>query len=103
MGTSQYMSPEQARGDHLGPPADVLGIGAVLFEAATGKIPFGDSTGGRTEGKRYEQLERRAEPVRAHRRVAREFAEAMDGCLEPDPARRPTVDALAKRLRNVIR
>jgi serine/threonine protein kinase len=42
IGTLYYMAPEQARGDELGPAADVWGIGAVLFEAATGKPAFDD-------------------------------------------------------------
>jgi eukaryotic-like serine/threonine-protein kinase len=37
IGTANYMSPEQARGDLLGPPADVWGIGTVLFEVAAGE------------------------------------------------------------------
>ena len=100
MGTLEYLSPEQARGDHLGPPADVWGIGAVLFETATGELPFGYYEGVATdeEPEAYAQLERRADPVRAHRRVPKAFADAVDACLEPDPANRPTVDELMKRL-----
>jgi serine/threonine protein kinase len=40
IGTIYYMAPEQARGGELGPAADVWGIGAVLFEAATGEPAF---------------------------------------------------------------
>jgi serine/threonine protein kinase len=103
IGTDQYMSPEQARGDYLGPAADVWGIGAVLFEAATGEYPFDsfdEETGEEPEREpeRYDQLERRAESVRAHRRVPRKFADAVDSCLEPFPARRPTIDRLARSL-----
>jgi serine/threonine protein kinase len=42
IGTLYYMAPEQARGGELGPAADVWGIGAVLFEAATGEPAFDD-------------------------------------------------------------
>lgn len=105
-GTDQYMAPEQVRGDHLGPATDVWGIGAVLFEAAIARAPFDDDeeTGSGSvfasepDLESYEQLRRRADSVRVHRRVPRAFASAVDSCLDPDPERRPTVEDLARRL-----
>ncbi len=41
VGTAQYMSPEQWRGDSIGPAADVYSLGCVLYEALTGIAPFG--------------------------------------------------------------
>jgi hypothetical protein len=40
IGTPGFMSPEQARGDTVGPPSDIFSLGAVLTVAATGKGPF---------------------------------------------------------------
>ncbi|HVO55707.1 MAG TPA: serine/threonine-protein kinase [Solirubrobacterales bacterium] len=40
VGTAEYMSPEQWRGDSIGPAADVYSLGCVLFEALTGIAPF---------------------------------------------------------------
>ena len=40
VGTAQYMSPEQWRGDSIGPAADVYSLGCVLYEAITGVAPF---------------------------------------------------------------
>jgi serine/threonine protein kinase len=98
IGTANYMSPEQARGDLLGPAADVWGIGTVLFEVAAGEEAF-DAYEDET---RYEQLERRAESIRSHRRVPAAFAVAVDACLEPDPAERPTVKDLTQTLNELV-
>lgn len=93
-GTLEYMSPEQARGDVLGPAADVWGIGAVLHEVLTGDPPFDAPE----EENRYEQLEVRAEPVRRYARVPAAFASLVDRCLEPDPNLRPSLAELTDGL-----
>ena len=125
-GTTQYMAPEQIRGDEVDAATDVWGIGAVLFEAATAEVPFNaeyeetgyddattdetgtegwTSTSGTGTGDRdledYEQLTRRADPVRAHRRVPAAFNDVVARCLEPEPGARPTVAELADTLRTL--
>jgi serine/threonine protein kinase len=114
-GTLHYLAPEQASGATLTPATDVWGIGATLFEAATDELPFhADEAEGSSEGtpasepsdertyervEDYEQLRRRADPVKKHRRVPAEFASIIDDCLEPEPEKRPTVAELSARLR----
>ncbi|MFE7354258.1 serine/threonine-protein kinase [Streptomyces sp. NPDC057543] len=114
VGTFSYLAPEQARGGPLSAAADVWGIGITLYEVATGDVPFNhgdpkDETDNSclTDGSdgsddetddRYPQLEEPAPSIRSRRRLPHDLATAIDSCLRPDPAARPTIPELAAAL-----
>jgi serine/threonine protein kinase len=114
IGTWFYMAPEQARGGVLGPPADVWGLGAVLFEMATGEPAFDDPDydGPSTDGDRepesdgadspYPQLEGRAPRVDERRDdLPLDLVELIDDCLNHLPAQRPSTSEVLARLERV--
>jgi serine/threonine protein kinase len=87
-GTPGFLSPEAARGELLGTPTDVWGIGAVLFHAATGRAP--------------QPVADRVPRVRSLRRLPAGLADAIDAALEPRPEDRPAVGALADALDGAV-
>jgi serine/threonine protein kinase len=40
LGTAAYLSPEQARGQKAGPPADLYALGVVAYQLLTGRLPY---------------------------------------------------------------
>lgn len=44
MGTPDYMSPEQARGDDVGRASDIYALGVVVYEMLVGQLPFSADT-----------------------------------------------------------
>jgi tetratricopeptide (TPR) repeat protein len=98
LGTLGYMAPEQARGEDVGPAADVFALGAMLTEILTGSPPL---TGESPDVLIVRTSLGQVEGPREHRSdVARELDSIARRALASDPARRyADAQAFAKDLR----
>jgi len=82
LGTVGYMSPEQVRAKDLDARTDLFSFGAVLYEAATGTMPFR----GESAGVIFESILNRAPvpAVRLNPDLAADLERIVEKCLEKD-------------------
>jgi eukaryotic-like serine/threonine-protein kinase len=98
LGTSNYLSPEQAGGEPVTPATDIYSLGVVLYELLTGEVPFRGDNLVVVAMKHVTEhppslLEQRAD-------VPPRLALAVERALEKDPALRfASMDAFANELR----
>jgi serine/threonine protein kinase/Flp pilus assembly protein TadD len=85
-GTRSYMTPEQIEGrpvDHL---SDIFSLGIILYEMATGRLPF---RGGTTEAVLAATLKDTPRPpLELNAEIPRHLDRLIRRCLEKDPGRR---------------
>ncbi|MGW9044463.1 serine/threonine-protein kinase [Streptomyces lydicus] len=89
VGSPGFMSPEQVRGEPLGPPCDVFSLGSVLAYAVTGRQPFGTP-----ESAAHALMFRVAEEEPDLTGVPEGLRALISACLAKDPAQRPTPERL---------
>ena len=103
LGTAAYMSPEQAAGEShwTDSRTDIYALGVVLFQLATGELPFRGSH----EMHLYrKQIEDAPELTKLNPHISQDFSTICLQCLERDPNRRYTkAGDVAAELRRYVR
>ncbi len=99
VGSPAWIAPEQVAGMRGDPRSDVFAIGVMLYEMATGELPFGYPT---TSGGLRQRLWMSPRPPRAWRADLPEWLqETILRCLEPQASQRyPSAAHLMFDLRN---
>ena len=101
LGTAEFMSPEQARGDTVDPRSDIYSLGVVGFYALSAGLPFegADAMAGLAR-----HTTDPPPPLRSvSPAVPPRLAEVIDRCLAKDPAQRfPSAAALAEAIGLVL-
>ena len=83
IGTPHYMSPEQWRGEVVDGRADLYGLGVVLFQLLSGKLPY-DGANGWTVGMQHMNA-----PIPSLPPALQYLQRLVDDLLAKDPAARP--------------
>ena len=86
VGSVHYISPEQARGMHIDKRSDIYSLGVVLYEMATGKLPYGGSEAITVAMKHVNQLPRKPKDVNPD--IPQCLNDIILKCLAKDPALR---------------
>ncbi|MCU1689659.1 MAG: protein kinase, partial [Jatrophihabitantaceae bacterium] len=93
-GTAGFLSPEQVRGEDIGPPTDVYALGLVLLECLTGQrcYPGGDVGAALARLFRQPAIPDLDSPL---------VADLLARMVALDPAERPTAESAASMLRGI--
>jgi serine/threonine protein kinase len=91
IGTMAYMSPEQVRGNKVGPASDVFSMGSVICYAASGKDPF-------RAGNAPEQMFKVAYEPPPLNVLPWQLRDLVARCMDKDPLMRPTARQFLEEL-----
>ena len=101
LGTAHYVSPEQTRGQELGPTSDIYSLGVVMYECATGRVPFDGDDAISVALKQVNELP--VPPSELNPGVDADLERIILKCMEKDPANRfQTADELRQVLNSYL-
>ena len=86
LGTAHYVSPEQTRGQELGPTSDIYSLGVVMYECATGRVPFDGDDAISVALKQVNEMP--VPPSQINSSVDPSLERIILRCMEKDPANR---------------
>ena len=87
LGSLDYMSPEQIRGEEVTPAADIYSLGCVVFECLQGRPPFADRQGMRVLWAHLQ--DEPPDPV-GRSDVPAQFTDTLKQALRKEPSERPS-------------
>ena len=97
LGTAHYVSPEQTRGQELGATSDIYSLGVVMYECATGQVPFDGDDAISVALKQVNELP--VPPSQLNPNLDADLERIILRCMEKDPANRfQTADELRQTL-----
>jgi len=86
IGTPDYMSPEQAKGQSLDARSDLFSLGIIFYEMLSGKVPFEADT---TMAKLWKRTNESARPLdELDKTIPKPLSDIVRKCLEIDPQKR---------------
>src|SRR4051794_1688513 len=83
MGTSDYIAPEQAKGEPAGEASDIYSLGVVLFELLTGRVPY------QADSPVAVAMKHVHDPVPSVRSLRPEVPPRLDACVQRALAKEP--------------
>jgi serine/threonine protein kinase/Tfp pilus assembly protein PilF len=86
IGTPEYMSPEQVEGKEIDQRSDIYSLGIILYEMATGRVPFEGETSF-TVGMKHKS-EMPQDPKELNTQISNDLSRVILRCLEKDKEKR---------------